>query len=1203
MKKSLVLFAICVVFCQNTNATNYYVRTDGSDSNIGTTNTPTGAWKTINSALYGYCNWGSGPTGQGTPMLPGDTLFVNDGLYQEDGFTYGLKIDGINGSNTNRFVIKAVNKWAARLELSSQYNAFNILNSKGITVDGFDIFAPATSTNIYSGINIDNSEFVTVRNCKIHNFGLSAIGGDGSNIIVENNVAYDNSIRNAGNGSAINFYHPKKISNNTLAGGYGHIIRGNIVYHNYCDQFYTSVTGNYGPPTDGNGIIIDDWNFSQPPYGPAYKVPCLIENNVCFDNGGAGINIYDSDNVTVRNNTCYNNSWVLANYSSATSPTAGIIVGCEPGLSNNITVVNNLSMVNTALNATTTSGIRTDANVTNITIKNNFTNRLYYPNPPEGNNNVIGANAQFINAGIDPATANFRLLNNSPAINIGLNTNAAATDIDGVARPIGATVDAGAYESSCTVSAGTIAGTTTLLVNATSNLTSNGTAGGTWSSSNTAIATVSASGVVTGVGIGTATITYAVSSGDCSSSTTATVMINSAYNTTITVRARSVTDAGANFVVEIMNSASPTVTTVVQSQVFNNLPTTFADYTFSANSVVNADKVRVRFTNDVGNRDFEVDYITVSGTTFQTEAATTYSIGAWNPTNGCLNSGYFSISTIYCEGYFHFMASNAILPNAGTIGGTTTFCVGTTSALTSNGLTGGTWSSSNTAVATISASGIVTTVSAGTSTITYTVSANGNSANTSTNITVNALPNAGTIAGTTTLCVGTTSALTSNGLAGGTWTSSNPAVATISTTGVVTSVSAGTSAITYAVSVNACSANTSATITVNALPNAGTIAGTTTLCVGTTSALTSNGLVGGTWSSSNIAVASVSATGVVTSVSAGISTITYVVSANGCSKSTFASVSVNSLPNAGTISGKTSFKIGTISTLTSNGLAGGSWTSANNAVATVSSTGVVTGISIGTAAISYTVTAKGCSANATKNVTITAVNTSIIIRARSVGTAGCNMTVEVMNSSAPTGGTVLQSKNFSNLSTTFANYTFTATGAVSANRIRVRYTNDISNRDMEIDYTTVGGITCQTEANSTYEIGVWTNATDGCSVGGYYSSSILQCTGYVHYLTAIPPSIIPKIGGSGTTTNTSLKLYPNPVSFSRDITLYLNAIDKQDLYLHFFDMRGQQVYYSHQSMVEGENMLIIPASIPKGAYLLYATYGNKVETLKFIVTD
>ena len=59
--------------------------------------------------------------------------------------------------------------------------------------------------------------------------------------------------------------------------------------------------------SDGNGIIIDDFRNTQQNKAP-YPYKTLVENNVCYFNGGKGIHVFFSDNVTVRNNTCYFNN-------------------------------------------------------------------------------------------------------------------------------------------------------------------------------------------------------------------------------------------------------------------------------------------------------------------------------------------------------------------------------------------------------------------------------------------------------------------------------------------------------------------------------------------------------------------------------------------------------------------------------------------------------------------------------------------------------------------------------------------------------------------------------------------------------------------------------------------------------------------------------------------------------------------------------
>jgi len=64
--------------------------------------------------------------------------------------------------------------------------------------------------------------------------------------------------------------------------------------------------------------------------------------------------------------------------------------------------------------------------------------------------------------------------------------------------------------------AGTVTGTATLCAGSVSSFSSNGDAGGTWSSTNTAVATVSSTGVVTGISAGSTDITYTLSGPGCS---------------------------------------------------------------------------------------------------------------------------------------------------------------------------------------------------------------------------------------------------------------------------------------------------------------------------------------------------------------------------------------------------------------------------------------------------------------------------------------------------------------------------------------------------------------------------------------------------------------------------------------------------------------------------------------------------------------
>ncbi|MES2703282.1 MAG: hypothetical protein V4649_11610 [Bacteroidota bacterium] len=495
-----------------------------------------------------------------------------------------------------------------------------------------------------------------------------------------------------------------------------------------------------------------------------------------------------------------------------------------------------------------------------------------------------------------------------------------------------------------------IGGTFSICAGSVTTLT-NAVSGGSWTSSSAAIATVgSATGILTGVAGGNATITY---SGGPSCNVTQAVTVgailpltgtNSAcVGMTTTLGAGTgggtwaSSDAGvatigsATGVVSGISTGTATVTYTIPSGCFRTM-------TVSINavpaSIVGTASVCVSLTTTL-NGD-------TPGGTWTSSNAGIATVGSGT---GVVTGVAAGTATITYNAGFNCRVTRAVTVVASpAITGTAKACIGTTTTL-SHSVPGGAWSTANAAVATVGAGdGVVTGIASGTTTITY---APPTGCMRTIIVTINVLPNANT--GTHSICVGGT-AVISNATAGGvSWSSSTPAVATIGAgSGLVTGVSVGTTTITYLMNTGCYAISV---VTVNANPAA--ITGTGTVCVGLTTTL-ANATAGGTWTSSAVTQATVgAATGIVSGLSAGTSMITYSLS-TGCRATTVATVQANAA-----LTGTPSVCVGGTATL-SSATTGGTWASSDAGTATVgTSNGVVTGVATGNATITYT-TPTGC---------------------------------------------------------------------------------------------------------------------------------------------------------------------------------------------------------------------------------------------------
>ena len=547
---------------------------------------------------------------------------------------------------------------------------------------------------------------------------------------------------------------------------------------------------------------------------------------------------------------------------------------------------------------------------------------------------------------------------------------------------------AGCTWSSPTCSAGLegIAGNVPICSGGTQTLTVT-PAGGTWSSGNPGVATVgSATGVVTGIGAGTAFITYNMGTVAYPLQQIIVVTVNASAASAGTITgAGSLCAGGTTSLTDATtggawSSGAPGIATVSSAGLVTGVSIGTATISYTVTGSCGSASATAIVTVSAGSAG------TITGSTIICSSGTSQltdviSGGVWTSgspgvasvsasglvTGVTLGTATISYTTTgSCGGTATLVVTVSMSVTAGTITGTATICSGSTTTL-SDAVGGGIWSSSNTLIATAASTGVITGVAAGTAIIYYTVSNSCGTVSTNRVVTVNPSVSAGTITGAAVLCIGGSTSLT-DAVAGGTWSSVTPAVATVvGSTGIVSGVSEGTSIISYTIT-NSCGTSSAATrvVTVNAASGAGTISGTTTVCTGGTTALT-DAVTGGTWSSGSPAFATAGATGIVTGVTPGTATISYTVT-NSCGTAVATTTVTITGASAGTITGPATVLVGSNIALTDSA-AGGTW-SASNGNATVSATGLVTGVAYGTVIISYTV-ASGCGTiSATKVISV-----------------------------------------------------------------------------------------------------------------------------------------------------------------------------------------------------------------------------------------
>ena len=472
-KKSIVfvllLFSVNLIYSQEL----YVSQPLGSDSNSGSESSP---FKTINKAI--------------SESIPGTTILVMDGLYQNNNYGTGINGTSLNNSPVVNFnqsgvigspiTLKNLNGHSPKIQFDGAGGIKFPNGVNNIIVEGFEIEGPSASITYEQAIadreykilvsedDDDNTSYnhnyfsgkgiwgygphnnIIIRNNVVYNTPVSGIRfNDSDYITIENNTVYNTTWWTSSASSAV-VYAESISSEGDNGSDIKMIMRGNIIYNNWNRiPFYVTqlpdnngnVGGNYG--TASQDYILDGQGLYVTRSDPDYAGIFLFENNICVNNGKNGINFDHSDSASAiyRNNTLYfngvHNIIQMQEHGELLHVGNNKVAGIKANGVLNATVVNNIIVTRdneySALAFNDITGTRLAVN--------NFCQNGTYAWPATVDNNLVNGYPLFVSAPttgnglIDISITDFSLTSNSPAINAGNPNHTPLTDIIGNIRP------------------------------------------------------------------------------------------------------------------------------------------------------------------------------------------------------------------------------------------------------------------------------------------------------------------------------------------------------------------------------------------------------------------------------------------------------------------------------------------------------------------------------------------------------------------------------------------------------------------------------------------------------------------------------------------------------------------------------------------------------------------------------------------------
>jgi hypothetical protein len=236
--------------------------------------------------------------------VSGDCVHVAAGVYPQRGTLY-LQASGNSNTSTGYIAWIGAPNHATQVQATGSDMGYLVqFHANYIVWDGFDMNGggdwKATDNILQAGddgLPGGPGHHIQILNNWVHDAGGGGIGAISTDYFtIKGNIVWNTAHTSGWQESGIGVWEPRATKNFTptlsLDRAPFHIVVMNNISH---DNFIIAGNGH----TDGNGIIMDDFDCAQVRPHVVYPYKALVQSNLAYNNGGRGIHVYSGGNVRI----------------------------------------------------------------------------------------------------------------------------------------------------------------------------------------------------------------------------------------------------------------------------------------------------------------------------------------------------------------------------------------------------------------------------------------------------------------------------------------------------------------------------------------------------------------------------------------------------------------------------------------------------------------------------------------------------------------------------------------------------------------------------------------------------------------------------------------------------------------------------------------------------------------------------------------